>query len=318
MSTNTFDFLAERLENSIKHQHSTTILRENSIKHQHTILRECVPPKEIIAVTIRYLATGPTFTDLHYTFTRRLGISTISKIVSLVCNALWNLLKDEFLPLPTEENWQKIAEGFKQNAHFPNCLGAVDGKHIRVNRFPHSGSMNLNYKTNYFKLMMEHQLQVPPPCPLHSTSRENFPFVLVADEAFGLAARRYVECAFGILSNKWRILHRPLNVSKKLARDIVKACVILHNVVRLKDAQRPEMYVTQRLQNLPRATSSGNRSQNFAKRGDWAKQNSFPTGLGAISQKGRLGEAKQLPNRLRGDHINEEDDDQTYCYVLGV
>ncbi|KAK9730651.1 DDE superfamily endonuclease [Popillia japonica] len=126
---------------------------------------------------------------------------------------------------------------------------------------------------------MENQLQVPPPCPLHSTSRENFPFVLVADEAFGLAqqvmrpyaghnltenkrifnyrlsrARRYVECAFGILSNKWRILHRPLNVSKKLARDIVKACVILHNVVRLKDAQRPEMYVTQRLQNLPRAT----------------------------------------------------------------
>jgi len=45
-------------------------------------------------------------------------------------------------------------------------------------------------------------------------------------------ARRYVECAFGILSNKWRIFQQPLNVSSDFAVDIVKACVVLHNFVR--------------------------------------------------------------------------------------
>jgi hypothetical protein len=39
----------------------------------------------------------------------------------------------------------------------------------------------------------------------------------------------YVECAFGILSNQWRIFQRPLNVSPDLAVDIVKVCVLLHN-----------------------------------------------------------------------------------------
>ena len=34
-----------------------------------------------------------------------------------------------------------------------NCLGAIDGKHIRVTKFPRSGSMNLNYKC-YFSILM--------------------------------------------------------------------------------------------------------------------------------------------------------------------
>ena len=41
-----------------------------------------------------------------------------------------------------------------------------------------------------------------------------------------------MECAFGILSNKWIIFQRPLNVSPDFAVDIVMACVVLHNFVR--------------------------------------------------------------------------------------
>jgi hypothetical protein len=48
-------------------------------------------------------------------------------------------------------------------------------------------------------------------------------------------ARRCIECAFGILSNKCRILHRPLNTSVHFAEDIVKACCTLHNFVRQRD-----------------------------------------------------------------------------------
>ena len=48
-------------------------------------------------------------------------------------------------------------------------------------------------------------------------------------------ARRYVECSFGILSNKWRIFHRPLNVDISLAENIVKAACVLHDYVRSED-----------------------------------------------------------------------------------
>jgi hypothetical protein len=53
-------------------------------------------------------------------------------------------------------------------------------------------------------------------------------------------ARRYVECAFVILSNKWRIYHRLINVSPDFAEDIVKACCMLHNFVRQKEGYQFE------------------------------------------------------------------------------
>ena len=49
-----------------------------------------------------------------------------------------------------------------------------------------------------------------------------------------------MECAFGILSNKWRIFQRPLNVSPEFAVDIVKACDVLHNFVRERDGYKFE------------------------------------------------------------------------------
>ena len=70
-----------------------------------------------------------------------------------VCNALWSTLKNEFFPESTEERWREISDAFRKCSHFPNCLGAVDGKHIRVTKFPSSGSMNLNYKC-YFSIVL--------------------------------------------------------------------------------------------------------------------------------------------------------------------
>jgi hypothetical protein len=60
-----------------------------------------------------------------------------------------------------------------------------------------------------------------------------------------------VECAFGILTNRWRIFHRPVNVSPDLAVDIVKACTVLHNIVREKDGYNFEDILTKGLDNLP-------------------------------------------------------------------
>ncbi|XP_029345737.1 uncharacterized protein LOC115033040 [Acyrthosiphon pisum] len=48
-------------------------------------------------------------------------------------------------------------------------------------------------------------------------------------------ARRTVECAFGVLANKWRVLHTTILVSPKFVDDIVKSCCVLHNFVRKRD-----------------------------------------------------------------------------------
>ena len=44
-----------------------------------------------------------------------------------------------------------------------------------------------------------------------------------------------MECAFGILCNKWRIFHRAIDVRPGFCDVIVKTCCILHNFVRQRD-----------------------------------------------------------------------------------
>lgn len=70
---------------------------------------------------------------MHYAY--RLGITTVREIVEQVCKAIWDNLKDKYLPEPSTEQWLDIANGFKNRANFPNCIGAVDGKHIRIIKF---------------------------------------------------------------------------------------------------------------------------------------------------------------------------------------
>jgi hypothetical protein len=53
-----------------------------------------------------------------------------------------------------------------------------------------------------------------------------------------------VECAFGILSNKWRIFQRPFNISPDFAGDIVNGCIFLHNFVRERDGCKFEDVMT--------------------------------------------------------------------------
>lgn len=66
--------------------------------------------------------------------------------MKIVCCQIWILFYEQYLGDPTTAKWISIANGYKLKAHIPNCVGAVDVKHIRVQKFPNSGSMNFNYK----------------------------------------------------------------------------------------------------------------------------------------------------------------------------
>ena len=48
-------------------------------------------------------------------------------------------------------------------------------------------------------------------------------------------ARRIVDCTFGILANKCRILHRPIGVKPDFCDNIIKAWCVLHSYVKKND-----------------------------------------------------------------------------------
>lgn len=251
----------------------------------------------MFCLVFRYLASGNSFVDLHHAF--RLGETTIREIVRRVCSAIWSNLKEKCLREPTKVEWLRIAEKFESSANFPNCLGAVDGKHIRIVKPPNSASIYFNYKkyfsivlmaiadadykftvidvgaygkcadstvfqqSRFYKKIVNNQADLPEDRPISNVNQTPLPYVFVADDAFSQShrimcpfvgnrldnekmifnyrlsrARRFVECSFGILANKWRIFHRPINVDIDFAIDIVKACCILHNYVRSRDGVR--------------------------------------------------------------------------------
>ncbi|KAH7945704.1 hypothetical protein HPB49_014342 [Dermacentor silvarum] len=47
---------------------------------------------------------------------------------------------------PDAAAWLRTAEGFGRTWQFPNCIGAVDGKHVHIKRPKNSGTMYFNYK----------------------------------------------------------------------------------------------------------------------------------------------------------------------------
>lgn len=55
-------------------------------------------------------------------------------------------------PSPTKEKWEQIAAQFETRANFLHCLGAVDGKHIRIVNL--LDSMYFNYKGSSIVLMV--------------------------------------------------------------------------------------------------------------------------------------------------------------------
>lgn len=182
-----------------------------------------------------------------------------------------------------------MESSFLNRWNLPNCIGAVDGKHVNIIAPKKSGSTFFNYKKSFsivlmaacdgyyrfimvdigaegcnhdsavFKAssfgaaLMRGDLDIPPPKCLPKTNTR-FPHYLVGDAAFPLheniirpypgsyigekknvfnyrisRGRRCIENAFGILSQRWRILRRPINTSVEVAELVVQATIVLHN-----------------------------------------------------------------------------------------
>jgi hypothetical protein len=54
------------------------------------------------------------------------------------------------MPFVTENVLQEIADEFEMQWNFPNCVGAIDRKHVHIRCPESSGSQFYNYKSYFF------------------------------------------------------------------------------------------------------------------------------------------------------------------------
>ena len=187
-----------------------------------SIRRESISADQRLCITLRYLVTGDARCTISSSY--RVGTATVGKIINETCDAIWKkLLEEGFLKCPiTPAEWQNVAQRFEKLWQFPNCVGAIDGKHV-VMQAPHcSGSSFFNYKKTYSIVLMavcdadykfllvdigdggrqsdggvfsignlghainENLLNLPQPRLFVGNDKDKFPFVFVGDEAFPL------------------------------------------------------------------------------------------------------------------------------------
>lgn len=55
-------------------------------------------------------------------------------------------LLHDAMPTPTVERFNRIKNDFNVKWNFPNCCGAIDGKHVKIKCPQNAGSLFYNYK----------------------------------------------------------------------------------------------------------------------------------------------------------------------------
>ncbi|XP_035918329.1 uncharacterized protein LOC118516979 [Anopheles stephensi] len=189
-----------------------------AISRMNTNMRDSITAQERLLITLRYLATGETFSSLQYLF--RVSRSSISNIVKETCICLTKTLRS-YVKLPsTKEQWLEVSKMFEQRWNFPHAIAAIDGKHFHTRAPAHSGSDYYNYKNFYsivllvmvhadyyfmfadaggkggisnggifrnsrlFQKLENKLLNIPDPEPLRLPYKIPVPFFILGDKAF--------------------------------------------------------------------------------------------------------------------------------------
>lgn len=75
-------------------------------------------------------------------------------IIKETCEYIWNVLQPLYMPVPTQDDWYRIAKEFEDLWQFKNCVGALDGKHVYIIAPNKSGSSFFNYKHRFSIVLM--------------------------------------------------------------------------------------------------------------------------------------------------------------------
>ena len=135
-----------------KYEHLLQLVAPKSLKS--CVKREAIQPGERLSVTLRYLATGDAQTTIAASYI--MSKTSVSRIVKETTEVIWTeLFKAGYLKVQSsEDEWRKIAEEFEEKWNFPNCVGAIDGKHVVMQAPARSGSFFFNYKKTQSIVLM--------------------------------------------------------------------------------------------------------------------------------------------------------------------
>ena len=243
---------------------------------------------ERLSLTLKYLASGDSQCSISSSY--RISPSVVSRTIRETCHVIWECLSHRgFITAPSSpEEWRLIAKFFEDKWNFPHALGALDGKHVIMQCPARGGSDYFTYKKTHsivllavcdgqYKVLLvdigdtgrqsdgsvysnsdlgyaidNGSLNFPSPSTV-GKSNEVFPYVFLADDAFGLKTylmkpypgshlqetekiftyrlsrgRRVIENTFGIAASRFRVFWKPIIAQVDTVKQITEAVVVIH------------------------------------------------------------------------------------------
>ncbi|PNF17663.1 hypothetical protein B7P43_G07338 [Cryptotermes secundus] len=187
---------------------------------------------------------------------------------------LWRTISDRYLELWNIPNCTGSIDGKHIRIQCPNksayfsivLLAVVDADglfiSIDVGDYGRNSDGGVLLNSAFGRNLQQGTLNIPDPkkLPADEDGCTPFPYFFVGDEAFPLQrhimrpyprreltnerrsfnyrisrARKSVECAFGMLASKFRILEKAIACKPNKTDAIIRAICVLHNFIRLKD-----------------------------------------------------------------------------------
>ena len=255
---------------------------EPHLARQATNYRAPISVGEKLALTIRYLATGESYTSLSCQF--RVGRSTISKFIPEVCRAIQDEFTREYLKCPTTpDQWKELEREFRIRWNVPHALGALDGKHVALKKSKNTGALYHNYK-GFFSIVMlalvdgqykfrwvdvgtegscsdgqifnasqlkrrieDGRIGFPDPAPITQGGRD-VPYFILADDAFALKTWLMKPYGRRMLTREERIANYRISRGRRVVENafgiLVSRFRVMRTTIELPPATVREVVLT--------------------------------------------------------------------------
>ncbi|XP_036340805.1 protein ALP1-like [Rhagoletis pomonella] len=129
------------------------ILEPHLRRKRNTRPRDSIPEKAKLAIVLEYVIYDIKYSTWHIASCYRISQQHFGKIITKVCSAIVEAFKTE-IPEWSEDNLKKFSDGFSDVWNFPNCVAAIDGKHVVIKAPRKSGSVFFNYKGFYSVVLL--------------------------------------------------------------------------------------------------------------------------------------------------------------------